>query len=259
MNPLYRDQTELFTADTVLTGCLEVEGRTALLVRDLLFYPGGGGQPPEVTGSFVTLRDRRHPIFALVKHRGDVLVVLTGRLPEHDTVRKGESARQDVDPDRRRRAAAYHTAQHALGGACRLLFPGYETRGMEIAPDLDRCTMHFQSTLPPGETTGTVGEDMRALVEAGIHGRIPVSVQYFPSVEAIRTRVGAALRLDPTLPPFKGNRLRTVLIGAEQDTPMDASLCGGTHLGSLASIGAITDLEVAFDPHTELWRCAFQL
>ncbi len=41
-------------------------------------------------------RDRCHPISALVKHRGDVLVVLTGRLPEHDTLRKGISALTDA-------------------------------------------------------------------------------------------------------------------------------------------------------------------
>ncbi len=84
--------------------------------------------------------------------------------------------------------------------------------------------------------------------------------EYVPSVDAIRARVGPALRLDPTLPPFKGTRLRTVLVGGcRGDTPFDASLCGGTHLPSLDQIGTLRRLQVGYDAELSLWRCSFRL
>ena len=233
MNALYRQNTRLAQADTILTRIeMMDDGNTALAFRDLLFYPGGGGQPHETTGT-VILRGQAFPVEDLIKSNGDVLVKLCCRVPFHTELRKGEAACQSLDVARRLTAACYHSRQHAYGAAARMVLPDYESRGMTIATDLMQCEMRFHAA---ALTAGMV-EDIQALVVAAVADDLPITVLTYKSVDDARARYGAAFRLDPGLPPFKGRNLRTVVIGEAGHSFADASLCGGTHLESLGAGG----------------------
>lgn len=236
MNPLYRADTYCFEAVSPLAFARPApSGATQICVRDLAFFPGGGGQPAETAGSVVEIRGERFGVADLVKEKGDVLIVLDREIPGWDALRKGEPVRQVVDRERRLRAARLHSAQHAFGAAVRLLVPGAVARGMRIADDLSGCAM--QAEVDPG---ATLPEDLGARIVETVRGAVaadlPVRVVFFPDVDAARAACGDAFRVDPSL-TFSGNRLRTVTIG---DGPLyDASLCGGTHVRSLAEVGGV--------------------
>jgi Ser-tRNA(Ala) deacylase AlaX len=256
MNALFRQDTYLTEAATVITGIAEVDGRTAFLLRDLLFYPGGGGQPAEVVGCRVRVGAREYPVTALQKHQGDVFVVLDRLLPEESGVKKGEAVHQVLDGARRMTAARLHTLQHMLGGACRAVVRGYQTRGMEIRPGLEACTMYFQADgLPAVDEVAEV----RARAEQAVSAGARVEVRNYRGVHAAAAELGAVLRQDPTLPPFKGSRMRTVLIIGADGEPLDASPCGGTHLRALAEVGRLGEVEVGAEEPAGLYSLSFRL
>lgn len=245
---LYRKNTYLMQADTTITGIKTLEnGNTALSLTDLLFFPGGGGQPKETTGK-VILRGQPFQVADLIKHNGDVLVALNTTVPFHAELKKGEAACQCLDVKRRLQAARYHTLQHVYSAAARIVVPGYETRGMEIADNLTQCRMNFKAAQP---LTYSMTEDIQELVLSALADDLPVFVLNYASVEQVRSCYGVAFRLDSTLPPFKGNRLRTIVIGDSTGSIQDASLCGGTHVQSLAEIEPAYNLHYGTGPNPD--------
>lgn len=256
MNPLYRNNTYLMEAETVIGAVLEAEnGETALILRDLAFFPGGGGQPKETTGSLI-LREQEFAIQDLVKHQGDVKIVLKERIGFHSELKRGEPAFQKVDASRRLRAARLHTLQHTYGAAVRIAASGYATKGMEIADDLSECTMRFTVTqaLQPDQI-----QQLETLVADAILNNLSIETRTYESIEAVRAEFGEAFRIDPSLPPYKGNRLRTIVIGAESPLLQDASLCGGTHLQGLAEVGGFRTLSYKIDSASTEHHITFSL
>ena len=229
--------------------------KTAICCRDLAFFPGGGGQPKELSGRLI-IRNESYLVKDLVKHNGDVFIVLDSKIPYHDELKKGEPVRQLVDMERRLRAARIHTGQHAFGGTSRLLLPDYRTAGMQIADDLNRCEMRFQTSASLSDRM--IIEIAETVTEA-IAKDLPVEVQTHPSVSAVQELYGDIFRLDPTLPEFKGNRLRTVVIGEPGRQALDVSLCGGTHVRSLREVGAVTIVEWAPTSNVGEFRLVYAL
>src|SRR3569623_612702 len=110
MNPLYRIDSYQQEAETVLATIALHEGRTAVICRDLLLIPGGGGQCAD--RGTLRLRGTEYPVADYVMHQGDVLLVLEDRLPFHDELKRNEPVRQTIDWEHRYRAMRLHTWQH---------------------------------------------------------------------------------------------------------------------------------------------------
>ena len=232
MNPIYRTAPFLPEAETVVSKImLTANNETALICRDLLFYPGGGGQPAETTGT-VYLRGHAYPVKTLNKLQGDVQIILYERLPYHHELRKGEPITQHLDMTFRLRASKTHSVQHTLGAACRLTLRGYryETLGMEIYHDLSRCEMRFQTDVT---LTNSIVDNIAGLARTAIASDLPIRTEYYESIEAVRDKFGEAFRINPTLTEWRSNRLRTVIIGEENMPLQDVCFCGGTHIHSL--------------------------
>lgn len=234
MNKLYANDTYLMQADTIITRVdITTDGNTVLCFRDLLFYPGGAGQPKETSGK-VILRGQAFSVEDLIKFNGDVLIKLNQKVPFHGELRKGEIACQSINMARRILAARYHSLQHVYGAATRMVVSDYELGSMEIAEDLTRCRMRFRTA---ALITPAILEEIQSLVTSAIDDDLPIAVLSYQSVEDVRARYGVSFRLDSALPPFKGRNLRTVVIGELSNPFMDVSLCAGTHLRSLADVG----------------------
>lgn len=256
MNPLYRSNTYLDEVETALARITLTEtGETAFICRDLAFYPGGGGQPAETTGT-VHLRGNAYPVKDLIKQHGDVYIVLRERLPFHDELRKGEPILQEVDIDYRLKASRTHSVQHTLGAAMRLTLPGYDVMGMEIRSDLARCEMRFQSSQPL--TEGMV-EELSGLARTAITGDLPIRTEFHESVEAVRARYGNVFRIAPGLTEWKSNRLRTIIIGDETGPLQDVCFCGGTHIRSLIEAGDFEILDYDRDAESGEGHLAFHV
>ena len=244
MNPLYRSNTYLAEAQTAIAKItLTDDDETAFICRDLAFYPGGGGQPAEVTGT-VSLRGQTYPVNKLIKEQGDVFIVLKERMPFHEELRKGEPIRQLVDMNYRLHASKLHSMQHTLGAAIRLVAPDCHTLRMQIQSDLAQCEVRFQ---PPFALTDGMTQEITDLARMAIAQNLPIRAEFNESIEEARALYGDVFRIAPSLTEWRSNRLRTIVIGEESSPLQDVCFCGGTHIRSLAEVGDFEILDYGTD------------
>ncbi len=213
---------ELFLEDAYVkefeARVVKLDGREILLGRTV-FYPGGGGQPPDKGTLGIG------PINANVvdaRREGNSIVhVLDRAIP--GTVRdlKGE-----LDWERRYAHMRYHTALHVLSGVIWKSFDAKVTGGQMRA---GRARMDFSF---PGEWSGeVVGEIERRTNEALAEER-PVSVYELPREEALRDP--DLIRTQVNLVPERVKTIRIVEI-EELDTQAD----GGTHVANTKEVGEL--------------------
>jgi len=204
--------------------------RSAVLLDRTVFYPGGGGQPPDRGALWVG--DDRLAVEKVAEDDRGVWHVLAGGdgtrlvLPSTGTALHGQ-----LDAERRLRLMRTHTAMHALCGVVWERFeapvtggnmePGEGRLDFEI-PDWDR-----ERDLQPIED-----ELNRRLAE-----RLPVEVSFLPRDQAdadpslIRTKVSL-------LP----DDLRTVRV--IDIVGLDRQADGGTHVADTGEVGPVRVLKV---------------
>jgi len=256
LNPLYRSDTYLAETQTAIAKItLTDHNETAFICRDLAFYPGGGGQPAETTGT-VSRRGQIYHVRKLMKEQGDVFIVLNERLPFHEELRKGEPITQLVDMNYRLHASKLHSLQHTLGAAIRLVAPDYVTLGMQIRSDLTQCEVRFQ---PPFALTEGIAQEVIGLARMAIASDLPIRAEFNESVEAARALYGETFRIAPSLTEWRSNRLRTIVIGDESTPLQDVCFCGGTHIKSLAEVGDFEILDYGTDAENGEGYLAFRL
>jgi misacylated tRNA(Ala) deacylase len=213
---------ELFLEDAYVkqfeARVVKLDGREILLGRTV-FYPGGGGQPPDKGTLGIG------PINANVvdaRREGNSIVhVLDRAIP--DTVRdlKGE-----LNWERRYAHMRYHTALHVLSGVIWKSFDAKVTGGQMRA---DRARMDFSF---PGEWSGeVVGEIERRTNEALAEERL-VRVYELPREEALRNP--DLIRTQVNLVPERVKTIRIVEIEG-----LDTQADGGTHVANTKEVGEL--------------------
>lgn len=255
MNPIYRTEPYRQSAETKLLQVQrKADGNWLLLFTDMLFYPGGGGQPGDQGAIY--LGEKRFEVHGFEKQKGDVWIVTQDEETDLTPYQKS-LARMELDWAFRYRAMQMHTLQHALGAATRMVFAGYETRGMTILPDLSRCDMRFVTAEKPRDPA--LAETLQR-TESAIAADLPVEAVYFNSAAEAREHFGEVLRMDPRLPEYKG-RARVVVINPEGagSSLQDASPCGGTHLRNLSEIPAVELLDCQPAEEPGEWVLSFTL
>ncbi len=226
MNPLYRSNSQLQETETVIQSVrLTDDGRTALVLRDLIFFPNGGGQPND--HGTVMLRGESFTVTALEKVPGDVLVVLDRKADFHDELAKKEPVLCALDWDRRLKIMRMHTAQHALAAVLRRQLTGFVTHGMDIPESAETCVMQFSADQPPDSVAATLAH------QAEVARNPAVLVQSFPSLDDAKAAAGSLFRMNPGI-ELKGT-IRLITIEG-----LDANPCGGTHVLSLGEIGKLS-------------------
>jgi misacylated tRNA(Ala) deacylase len=189
----------------------------AVALDRTVFYPGGGGQPPD-TG---TLRwdggGRR--VAGMRRDGPEVWHVLDGPAPA-----AGTPVHAVLDWDRRYAVMRYHSALHVLVGAVYRLFAAKVTGGA-IYPD--RARMDFSlDDLTKERVAEIERETNRVLAEDR-----PIAVRFVTREEFARSDL---IRLARDLVPKDVERVRVVEIAG-----YDAQADGGTHVRRTGEVGAL--------------------
>jgi misacylated tRNA(Ala) deacylase len=194
----------------------EVDGR--VLLDRTVFYPGGGGQPPDA-GELVIGDDRLSVVRVGSDSRG-VWHWLEGGLPP-----VGTSVRGEVDWERRYRLMRTHTAMHALCGVVWDRFRSPVTGG-NMEPGIGRLDFELPDWDP--EARDPLEDELNRQLAAAR----AVEISFLPRAEAdedpslIRTKVSL---LPPSL-----REVRVVdIVG------LDRQADGGTHVASTSEVGHV--------------------
>ncbi len=209
--PLYLDLSDKCEFEATV----ERVADDSIVLDRTLFYPEGGGQPPD-EGTLSA--DGRTWRVTDVQKRDTIYHAVDGDPPAAGTAVSGE-----LDWDRRRAHMRYHTAQHLLSA---LLLVEYdaETTGNQLYADRARIDCAYD------RFTETDLADITARMNELIERSIPVEWYGLD-------RDVAEERLDPDrtrihLLPDSITEVRIVEIGE-----YDRTACAGTHVSNTAEIG----------------------
>ena len=215
-----RDAALRSTAATVVAA--DPETRSVALDRTI-FYPGGGGQPPDV-GSIERRDGTVWPVVGARKDGGVVWHELgeEGTLPAVD-----DGVQLALDWDRRYRLMRMHTALHAL---CGVVFRDYGAlvTGGNMGPDRARMDFEMDSD---EFTPERVAEIERRANEELAAGR-EVRVRILPREEAFQ--IPDLIRTKINLLPEGMREVRTVEI-----VGLDLQADGGTHVSNTREVGGL--------------------
>ncbi len=189
--------------------------RRVLLDRTV-FYPGGGGQPPD-TGS-LWVGDDRLEVVQVAEDGDGVWHWVTGGLPSSGTAVRGE-----LDWDRRFLLMRTHTAMHALCGVVWDRFASPVTGG-NMNPGEGRLDFEIPNWDP----------DLKPVLEddlnAALARNLPVEVTFLPRAEADQDP--SLIRTKVSLLPPELTEVRVIdLVG------LDRQADGGTHVSSTNQVG----------------------
>jgi misacylated tRNA(Ala) deacylase len=189
-----------------------------VLLDRTVFYPGGGGQPPD-TGELVLGDDRLAVVRVAADDRG-VWHWVEGALPPTGTRLRGE-----VDWDRRYRLMRTHTAMHALCGVVWNRFASPVTGG-NMEPGVGRLDFELPDWDP--EDRDPIEEELNRQLQAGR----PVEIDFLPREEADRDP--SLIRTKVSLLPASLREVRVVdIVG------LDRQADGGTHVASTREVGRV--------------------
>lgn len=201
---------------------VDTDDNRVLLDRSV-FYPGGGGQPPD-TGELV-IGDDRLSVVHVTQDSSGVWHWLESTPPPRGQMLTGE-----VDWDRRYRLMRTHTAMHAL---CGVVWARYQSpvTGGNMEPGTGRLDFELPQWDP--EDKAPLEEELNAQLRRDL----PIEVSFLPRSEAdedpslIRTKVNL-------LPPDLSEVRVIDIVG------LDRQADGGTHVGSTHEVGAVEIIKV---------------
>ena len=208
-------------ADAYLRNCTarveQTEGEAVLLDRTV-FYPGGGGQPPD-TGR---LRgDGEAWTVTSVSRRGDdIWHEVDGEPPA-----TGRRVEAELDWERRYRLMRTHTALHVL---CGVIWRDYgaSVTGGNMEPLSGRMDFEFETMR--GELVAEIERRVNEEVDADRE----VRVAFLPRVEAFA--IPDLIRTKINLLPPGIETVRTIEI-----VGLDLQADGGTHVGRTGEVGPV--------------------
>lgn len=199
---------------------VDQHGRRVLLDRTV-FYPGGGGQPPDA-GALWVGDDRLDVVSVSADHNG-----VWHHLAEDATLPStGTTVRGEVDWDRRYRLMRTHTAMHALCGVVWERFRAPVTGG-NMEPGEGRLDFEIPDWDGGRDRDPVEDELNRQLALAR-----PVEVGFLPREEADQDP--SLIRTKVSLLPDSLREVRVIdIVG------LDRQADGGTHVADTAEVGRI--------------------
>lgn len=213
---IYSTDAYARTMTATVVGSNREDGR--LLLDRTVFYPGGGGQPPD-TGA-LWIGDDRLQVSRVTADRDGVWHWVDEGLPAIGTELRGE-----LDWERRYRLMQTHTAMHALCGVVWERFQSPVTGG-NMNPGEGRLDFEIPNW-DPEDRDPIEAELNRQLARA-----LPVRVTFLPRSEA---------DLDPSLIRTKVNLLPAELteVRVIDIVSLDRQADGGTHVDSTSEVGSV--------------------
>ena len=189
-----------------------------LLLDRTVFYPGGGGQPPD-TGT-LWVGDDELAVGRVTQDGAGVWHWVEGALPGRGTKLRGE-----IDWERRHSLMRTHTAMHALCGVVWNRFQSPVTGG-NMNPGEGRLDFDIP-TWDPEERPALEAELNRQLAL-----QLPVEVSFLPRDAADQ---------DPSLIRTKANLLPPTIteVRVIDIVGLDRQADGGTHVASTREVGGV--------------------
>ena len=184
-----------------------------------VFYPGGGGQPPD-TGVLAS-GDAVYRVEGIRRIDGALVHLIEGEGPA-----EGQTVRGAVDWVRRYELMRTHTALHILCGVIWRDF-GVQVTGGNMTPL--KARMDFELPQMSSDFAARVEESINEEVNAGRD----IEIGQLPREEAMR--VPDLIRTKINLLPPQIEVVRTVEI-----VGLDIQADGGTHVANTREVGRIT-------------------
>ncbi len=194
-----------------------------VLLDKTVFYPGGGGQPPD-TGALWVGEDRLE-VVRVTADRDGVWHWVEGSLPTRGTELRGE-----LDWSRRYRLMQTHTAMHAL---CGVVWAKYQSpvTGGNMNPGEGRLDFELPQWDP--EDKAPLEEELNRQIAR----ELPVEVSFLPREEADQDP--SLIRTKVSLLPAALREVRVIdIVG------LDRQADGGTHVDSTAEVGRVAIAKV---------------
>ena len=203
---------------------VDAGGEAPLVVLDrTVFYPGGGGQPPD-RGLLLRASDGRSwAVRAARKSGGDIVHELEP--PEGGPPAVGDVVSADLDWDRRHALMRTHTALHALCGVVWRDYGALVTGG-NMEPGAGRMDFEFE------RMGGDLVDEIEATVNAELDAARDVRVNVLPRDEAFA--IPDLIRTKVNLLPPGIEEIRTIEI-----VGLDLQADGGTHVANTREVGRI--------------------
>jgi misacylated tRNA(Ala) deacylase len=199
-------------------------GEAPLVVLDTtVFYPGGGGQPPD-RGLLLRAADGRSwAVRAARKSSGDIVHELEPS--DNGPPEAGDVLTVDLDWARRFALMRTHTALHALCGVVWRDYGALVTGG-NMEPGSGRMDFEFE------RMSGDLVNQIEAAVNTELAARRDVRVNVLPRDEAFA--IPDLIRTKINLLPEGIQEIRTIEI-----VGLDLQADGGTHVANTAEVGGI--------------------
>jgi alanyl-tRNA synthetase len=212
----YEDQDRM-EFEAVVLDVFEREEGYDVVLDQTMFYPEGGGQPPD-TGTLSTeettveVRD--------VQRRDGVILHRTDGDPG-----TGEFVRGQIDAERRWRLMRHHTATHIVGHAARqVLGEHVRQAGAQKGTDRSRLDVRHYRRITREEV-----REIERVANDLVTANVPVT-QEWPDRHEAETEHGFDL-YQGGVPP--GRTIRLIHVAE------DVQACGGTHVSHTGEVGAI--------------------
>src|SRR5689334_23004543 len=199
-------------------------GDTTLLVLDrTVFYPGGGGQPPDRGAILRTADGRSWTIRGARKVEGEIVHELEPDGGEPPSA--GDLVQVDLDWARRLALMRTHTALHALCGVVWRDY-GAQVTGGNMEPGSGRMDFEFETM------SGDLVDRIEATVNDELRAARDVRVNVLPREEAFA--IPDLIRTKVNLLPEGIEEIRTIEI-----VGLDLQADGGTHVANTREVGTI--------------------
>lgn len=196
------------------------EEKRALVLDRTIFYPGGGGQPPD-SGTLST-REITYSVSRTKKEGENIFHFIEGDSP---LPASGAKVSGEIDWDRRYQLMRTHTAMHIL---CGVIFRDYgaSVTGGSMDPLKGRMDFEFE----------TMKKELVSQIEKSINIEVantrPVEVKILPREEAFQ--IPDLIRTKINLLPEGIQEVRIVEI-----VGLDLQADGGTHVKNTSEVGHI--------------------
>ena len=220
-------QVVAIVCDGVQVDQVAAGGEAQVVVNQTPFYGESGGQMGD-TGEM--LGDGLRAVVTDTAKRVNDLHVHIVRI-EEGTLRVGDDVALRVDPDRRARLRANHSATHLLHEALRRRLGDHVTqKGSLVAPDRLRFDVSHPKPITAEEIATAEAE-----VNAEVAANAPVTTRLMEPAAAVEA--GAMALFGEKY----GDEVRVVSMGSEKPGGQTYSteLCGGTHVRRTGDIGLI--------------------
>ena len=215
---LYQTDSYLRSFDATISQM--ANDNLGIILDQTVFYPGGGGQPPD--SGKLTIESKDYTVKRAARQGTDVIHIFADEVP---SLQVNKPIKGEIDWEKRYQLMRTHTAMHIL---CGVIFRDYgaSVTGGSMDPLKGRMDFEFD----------TMQKDLVQTIEAAVNIEVEnarlVKVSLLPREEAFQ--IPDLIRTKINLLPEGIKQVRIVEIEG-----LDLQADGGTHVNNTSEVGQI--------------------